>query len=179
MLFHENMDFISRRGSFLLRRFSVRRVLLIFLCVLSLPVYYAGAHYAAMTVLSNEAHAATRAMAVTKEDRVPSYGTKILAHRLRSNPDVFVKLERQDVLALFDEPVLRRQEGQTHIWQYRSASCVLDIYFAPAEAAEGFWPVVHYELRNRETAVLTRASTIVARATVDRPACLQGMFVDL
>lgn len=72
---------------------------------------------------------------------------------IRKNPDYLLKIKGQQVLALFFEPELVREELPTVIWQYRTEECVLDVYFSTAKNDPMFSPVVHYELRARDSEI--------------------------
>lgn len=76
------------------------------------------------------------------------------AARLRRDisisPDKILEVSGRDVYATFDRPELVRQDLPTVVWQYRSESCVLDVYFTASGSDVMKSPVVHYEMRGRD-----------------------------
>lgn len=63
------------------------------------------------------------------------------------DPESLVGLGPAALTARLGEPELRRQERPVEVWQYRSDSCVLDLFFD--SAAGGGPQVVYYEARHR------------------------------
>lgn len=73
-----------------------------------------------------------------------------LRRSISYTPDNVLKLTGQELRSVLKDPGLVRHESPTTMWQYRTSSCVLDVYFgAGAESA----PVAHYEIRAREKGV--------------------------
>lgn len=70
---------------------------------------------------------------------------RVVAAQVKGNPDALLKIGGPQAFVLFDEPGLKRAEGDMAIWQYRTADCVLDLYIA--DKGEG--AVTHYEARPR------------------------------
>lgn len=71
---------------------------------------------------------------------------------LRDDPQMFLRLVESDVQLILDEPDLRRAEGALAIWQYRSHTCVLDVYLSKEYDEKGVnetMRVVDYEARPR------------------------------
>lgn len=66
-----------------------------------------------------------------------------------ANHDNIYELQGASIEAAFGAPELVRADLPTIIWQYRSASCVLDVYFKSKDDQAAFAPVVHYEIRAR------------------------------
>lgn len=62
-------------------------------------------------------------------------------------------LNGRDVQAILKTPELVRQDLPTVIWQYRNEMCVLDVYFTTNEPKAFKAPVVHYEVRARNSAL--------------------------
>ena len=67
----------------------------------------------------------------------------VTAGQIRNNPEVLLKMNGMQVAAIFSTPGLQRAEGDMGIWQYRTHSCVMDLYIADSGA------VTHYEMRTR------------------------------
>lgn len=68
-------------------------------------------------------------------------------------PDLITDMTGSDIRRVFQEPELVRHDGPTTVWQYRSGSCVLDVFFTPGERGEALYETaVHYEIRDRSTA---------------------------
>lgn len=72
-----------------------------------------------------------------------------LAKEISLHPEHLLAVRGQDVKSVLREPELIRQEAPVTIWQYRTASCVLDIYFN-GTTDPLLAPVTHYEIRARE-----------------------------
>lgn len=68
---------------------------------------------------------------------------------LIARADNLVKMHGATVMAALGEASLVRADLPTVIWQYRSESCVLDIYFKADDADVVLAPVIHYEMRSR------------------------------
>ncbi|MAF98176.1 MAG: hypothetical protein CMH26_06040 [Micavibrio sp.] len=57
----------------------------------------------------------------------------------------------RDVYELLDQPELVRRDLPTVIWQYRTEACVLDLYFTTDSENVEAEPIVHYEVRARQS----------------------------
>ena len=118
-----------------------------------------------------------------------------LAELLRHDPRMFLRLVESDVKLILDEPDLRRTEGGLAIWQYRSQTCVLDVYLSKEFDKNGYsdtMRVVDYEARPRLKAshgphdfhapeVIAAADDAacfgsVLAAVAARPVILAGLF---
>ena len=76
-----------------------------------------------------------------------------LRQKLSANTDNILDLSGQEIYSIFSQPELIRTDAPTTIWQYRTAFCVLDIYYTTREKTALRAPAVHYEIRARETGV--------------------------
>jgi hypothetical protein len=65
-----------------------------------------------------------------------------MQQEVAANPGHLLKLTTQDVALILAKPELARQDGQSRMWQYRTAGCVLDVYIQEDKVA-------HYEFRSR------------------------------
>ena len=63
------------------------------------------------------------------------------------DPEMLVGLSPDAVATRLGEPELRRQEPPVEVWQYRSDTCVLDLYLDGIARADQ--RVVYYEARHR------------------------------
>lgn len=63
------------------------------------------------------------------------------------DPEVLVGLAPEALAARLGEPELRRHEQPVEVWQYRSDTCVLDLYLDSADGTGR--RVVYYEARRR------------------------------
>ncbi len=79
-------------------------------------------------------------------------GRKGLAREISMHPEKMLTVRGQDIKYVLREPELVRHETPTTIWQYRTDSCVLDIYFA-GDTDPLLLPVAHYEMRARAKGV--------------------------
>jgi len=75
-----------------------------------------------------------------------------LSARLRQDVNQILDLSGHDIVQIFDEPELVRQDLPTTIWQYRNESCVMDVYFTVDNVNDvARANVAHYEVRRRDT----------------------------
>ncbi len=74
---------------------------------------------------------------------------KNLAKEISLQPGKLLHVRGQDIKTVLREPELIRHEAPVTIWQYRTASCVLDVYFS-GTTDPLLAPVAHYEIRARE-----------------------------
>lgn len=77
--------------------------------------------------------------------------TRYIQRALGARHDNLFKLRAAAVRTAFGEPELVRADMPTIVWQYRSRSCVLDVYFKTEDADVDYAPVVYYEMRSRQT----------------------------
>ncbi len=75
---------------------------------------------------------------------------RALRASVSESPENVLDIYGRDVLSLFAEPELVRRDAPTTVWQYRSESCVLDLYFTTQKKDALAAPVVHYEVRLRD-----------------------------
>ncbi len=68
-----------------------------------------------------------------------------VAAQIKSNPEALLKMNGKQVAVIFSTPGLQRIEGDMDLWQYRTPSCVMDLYIAD----NGKGAVAHYEMRSR------------------------------
>ena len=64
-----------------------------------------------------------------------------------TDPEQLKQLQVSDLEQMFDQPELKRREGNLTVWQYRSDACVLDIYFRGDDETP-----LDYVLRSRHVA---------------------------
>lgn len=98
------------------------------------------------SVNQNAAYAYSSAQAPTQA--LPAEADRLSRHfiaLIRSNPEALLKMNGPHVMAIFSTPGLQRTEGDMGIWQYRTHSCVMDLYIADSGAGV----VTHYEMRTR------------------------------
>lgn len=90
--------------------------------------------------------------------------------QVKGNPDALLKLKGAQISMLFSTPGLQRHEGAMNVWQYRTDSCVLDLYVADG----GHGRVVHYETRARVKASQSDEDALDMTAARD---CVRAMFM--
>ncbi len=94
-----------------------------------------------------------------------------LQNAAAENPDSFYKMTARDLTLMLARPDLERKDYPGVAWQYRSDSCVLDVYYTAAnDAALDDSQIQHYEIRER--GVITHANG------GDAPSwnCLQSLY---
>lgn len=72
-----------------------------------------------------------------------------LLRTITYNNDSLLRISGNQVRTVLQQPELIRTDLPTVVWQYRNGECVLDVYFASADADASSAPVVHYEVRSR------------------------------
>ena len=97
---------------------------------------------------------------------------RTLADLVESDPSIFLKLLGSDVNILLDKADLVRADGPITVWQYRSDSCVLDVYLAAGDKNDTA-RVVDYEARTRLKAKLGRNNDADA---IDDALCLRSVM---
>lgn len=96
-----------------------------------------------------------------------------LQNATAENPDALKGMTARDVSLMLAEADLQRQDKPSVVWQYRSESCVLDIYFL-AEDVEALEtkPIAHYELRERGLVTRTAENPVAAWN------CFQSLYLE-
>lgn len=103
------------------------------------PAHAAGAELAAHAIEEAAAISPQRRRALRRAISADS-------KNLLDQPGYFIR-------AVLSEPELVRSDEPTVVWQYRNASCVLDLYYTTRQKSALKAPVVHYEIRAREKGV--------------------------
>ncbi|HEY8192223.1 MAG TPA: hypothetical protein VIG74_07345 [Alphaproteobacteria bacterium] len=150
-------------------------ILVATLCVALLPFWLANRNDPEHAWLSNKAEASTDAtpdaraqylQGMTERGR-ERYG-RTVRETLFKKPDTILKLIGDDILLALAQPDLKRVDGAGQIWQYRSDSCVLDVFLQSGN-------VVHYEMRQREKAALLPREQKTPSPVQNKAACLKTM----
>ena len=140
-----------------------------FALLLYVPAFIAGLCFT-LSFTQRHFSAAAQAAGPMIIAALPAAGgtASVLERRVRKETAALIGMNEADITALFDAPPLRRAEGATQVWQYRTAGCVLDLYLQTAA-------VVHYEFRAREKAVLGQA-TPAAATFGDQAGCMDALL---
>lgn len=85
-----------------------------------------------------------------------------------SAPLVVRGLSEDAVIEALAVPALRRRDGAAQVWQYRTDSCVLDVFFGAKDT------VVRTAFRPRRTAVFAKPA-LDTGISVDETACLRAL----
>lgn len=85
------------------------------------------------------------------------------------DPDRLLRMDRRALATLLGKPQFVRREADARVWQYRSASCVLDVFLYDVASTH---QVIHYEFRPATTlsgptpgcfeALLTRVANVAS-----------------
>lgn len=94
-------------------------------------------------IYGNQAAAATVPIRPEQQASAPA----VTAPPGIDSPRRLVGLDRPALQTLLGNPALRRIEGKAELWQYRAASCVLDVFLYPGK--DGAARVTHADLRGR------------------------------
>ena len=84
------------------------------------------------------------------------------APEIDSDPDRLLGLAPAGIARLLGKPGLIRRDGPAEVWQYRAASCILDVFLF---GSNGDLKVTYFELRGRGAARRSRRE------------CFAGMLV--
>jgi len=137
--------------------------------------YNAGSALTPSTNAQSKADDGTQSVEISK--------TMIKAHKrqmrslLKGSTDAINHLQKGEVYLLFSRPELARYDGSVSSWQYRNEHCVVDIFFAKDEASK-IDRVVHYEIRQRQTARFVNAKGNAAAGYSDseQSKCLAALL---
>lgn len=174
----KSIDRIFRKARLLLRRKSpeqVRATILLATVILALfPFWLANGHGSLSHSLSNKALGAADAAVRARLLQDMSGGERsrygrMVRDRLFEDPDSFLKMGGEDIAMVFSRPSLKRIEGDTQIWQYRSGVCVLDLFIDGGN-------VVYYEMRRPGKAVLRGPADKALGGVPDPSACLKAII---
>lgn len=72
-----------------------------------------------------------------------------IVRAISDSPEFVLRLSGRDMYEILDKPEFVRRDLPTVVWQYRTDSCVLDLYFTASGDNVLSEPVVHYEVRGR------------------------------
>lgn len=86
-----------------------------------------------------------------------------------ATPDMLLKLAGEDVRLILAAPDLARVDLPSVVWQYRTASCVLDVYLDAGRGDADQARVAYYEARSRSGEDMGAA---------EAGGCLQGLYAD-
>lgn len=89
-----------------------------------------------------------------------------MKRKVADDADNILAMTGADIQQILNQPELVRSDFPTVVWQYRTDSCVLDIYYTASSADVSKTPVAHYEVRSRDAK---------GRAQVTAKECLSGM----
>lgn len=149
--------------------FSSREALsLVFLA--GLPFVMMGSISINKTVNSNMAYAyvaedSGRALTETESGRL----SRQIAMQVRAEPDTLLRLGKKEVSLILDRPGLERSEGNMGVLQYRTDSCVLDLYI-------GDEAVTHYEMRARGKVTDMRAHGAGEMSPQEKKDCIRNIL---
>ncbi|MEE8516096.1 MAG: hypothetical protein V3T02_05590 [Alphaproteobacteria bacterium] len=83
-------------------------------------------------------------------------------------PERIVGLSHAEISELFGKPQFRRRDAPAEIWQYRGATCILDLFLY--DTGNGFLRVHHFEIRHPNTKPVSRRRCLTALAKARAPA---------
>jgi hypothetical protein len=124
-----------------------------FLIAMSVAVVVLGAwHF--VIVRSNENGTAYASVGPAEGEIINAHNLSTfekmqLRRTLAVRPDGLLLMTGRDIESMLKAPGLVRKDYPTIVWQYRSESCVLDVYLASMDEDTQKAPVVHYEVRSR------------------------------
>lgn len=76
------------------------------------------------------------------------------------DPAKFVGMKANEIAAMLGEPSFRRRDPPAEIWQYRSGSCVLDLFLYSDGQEKPTYAVTHAEARQRGSAARADADCL-------------------
>ena len=86
-----------------------------------------------------------------------------------------------DVLSVFGTPEFVKQDGDISIWQYKSAACIVDIFFYDSAIKNSEVSVIYYTVRGHHEARMVNASfesdeLLEENNKDDRSNCIKSYF---
>lgn len=88
----------------------------------------------------------------------------MLQSALADNPALFTQLDERKIRLVLAKPDLLRKDGNTQSWQYRTASCVLDVFMTGKKDK-----IAHYEFRSTDA---------LDEAEPESAKCMQSLYKD-
>ena len=114
--------------------------------------------------VSTEAAAEAQPIAETQKVEEPKETPAVVAKLPEEEPkpdpepafevpeiDILKGKEVSEIQAVFGDPVLRRKDKPTEIWQYLSSSCALHLVFYPMNGKTGPLTVQHIAMNDRQS----------------------------
>lgn len=126
------------------------------------------------TVLRDEGQAQASSVAILSDVAEDGFEYSSVRRRhlsavLARDPERLLTLKGRDVRQVFRIPELVRSDLPTVVWQYRGDACVLDIYFTASKTDVSDNPVVHYEIRERNTRDASHVSDTSCMEEITQP----------
>lgn len=60
------------------------------------------------------------------------------------------------------KPGFTRRDGKAEIWQYKSASCVVNVFLYPGESSKAEYSVLHFNTRDLKGAPVPRGACLLS-----------------
>jgi hypothetical protein len=95
---------------------------------------------------------AIEAAALASPDAPAAFDNPAPARAKPADPEAILGLAPDALERLLGRPELVRRDAPAEVWQYRSASCVVDLYLYPERAS---YRVAYIEARDRSAAGMT------------------------
>lgn len=92
-----------------------------------------------------------------------------LLRRTAMDADAVRHLSTDELLTLFGEPSLKRQEGETMSWHFTSGECALDIYFPQNKKRPAY---AEYRVRGE----IEEGGLVEKAQGLDHKACLKSLY---
>lgn len=94
-----------------------------------------------------------------------------LQSAVAENPDMLLRMNARELQFMLAAPDLDRRDFPSIAWQYRSQSCVLDVFYtAPGEDALQEAQVQYYEIRSRDLITAETNEDVAAWS------CMQSLY---
>ncbi len=119
-----------------------RGLLAVFLCASLLSL---GSCDEEATLLGFQEHPTD--LSVLSQNELDKHA-RVVKDSITEDPALIASLRQQDIELALAKPDLVRVDGQTQVWQYRTQSCVLDIYWRGKDVTSK--SASHYEFRARQ-----------------------------
>lgn len=111
-------------------------------------------------LMSDETDGQAMAAASINGDEVQrggKVGRNQISEEISHDPQSLIGVNGAQMRGILNAPQLVRRESPTVIWQYRSETCVLDLYFQSAKKDVSLSPIKHFEIRARQKGVSDEA----------------------
>jgi hypothetical protein len=94
---------------------------------------------------------------------------------IEDRPDTLKMLTRQEIGYVFGHPTLHRQDADAEVWQYKTASCVVDFYFYGRKGDNAQSKLAYIDIRLKDRMVPGGPLHVAPLSASDKSSCLHAV----